>query len=246
MVLLRSKLSKEHCGELVRLKNPSTAVMDVCEKFLILIGKKETSWRSFKSIAKNHLGLVSAITNLSPEQVTEDQLNHLLPVWQQKQVIISRVSHVSKTIRYLVEWMGYCVEYKLKLETLNASKNKLPELERKIKDQMTSIANTNAQLVTAEKRLEEMRIKVEKNTKLEKTNESINHTEDMSIISVKSSQPEPSYPSIINPMHDFPNFGSDHLYGATFASKLADDDFEIKYEGANEIVGCCRTKFFCF
>lgn len=163
----------------------------------------------------------------------------------------TKVAHISKGARILTEWIGFCVEYKLKHETLLASKRKIPDLEDKIKTQMSSIDETNGQLHSVEKKIEDLHQKLVKSTVNIDSLESRINTEDMSIISINSNHiKEDNFSQIFTPrfyqVSQFPNFGSDQLYGDTFVSKVPEEEMEIKYEGPNELVGCCRTRFFCF
>lgn len=41
---------------------------------------------------------------------------------------------------------------------------------------------------------------------------------------------------------EFPNFTSQELYGEVLESELGD----IEVETENELIGCCRSKFFCY
>mmetsp|Transcript_22992 Transcript_22992/g.22729 ORF Transcript_22992/g.22729 Transcript_22992/m.22729 type:complete len:118 (-) Transcript_22992:603-956(-) len=117
---------------------------------------------------------------------------------------------------------------------------------------MAAIAETDSKMQAVQEKIKELKEKLQKSIRIEEDKDRINSS-DMSIISIKSTHMKVESPShvLFSPhfyqKDDFPNFGSAQLYGDIFVSRFGEEgEMEIKYEGENELIGCCRTRFFCF
>ena len=277
------QFTKELCTELGKIKNPTPTLLDIVDKFMLMLDQKDRSWKTFKAITKNYGPLKSLMNGVATELVSQEKMNDLLPVCRNFHEIHTKLQKISRGASLIAEWISYSVEYKLKKETLYDSKKRLLELERRIKQKLAIIAELNAKILTLEETIADKKLCLEA-AKREPT-EDHSSVSDISVISLKSlsysfkaervisvtpirrgtasggllSSPrtfaqvevidEPILtPRFVPQQQEFPDFklGSEELYGEAPVSKKKEEEFEIKYEGANELLGCCRSKFFCF
>lgn len=165
----------------------------------------------------------------------------------------------------------------------------MPELEKKLKNQISKIAEINAQILIIEEQISEVKISIDNPTKEEDENLS-EEIEELSVISMRStnlsvkpqreekivsfaqetfcqdimhrsnytetfSEIPIEYKELQSALIDtprfveskFPNFNlqSEDLYGEE-PKKKAEEQEDIIYESSNELMGCCRSRFFCF
>jgi len=57
----------------------------------------------------------------------------------------------------LCDWITFAVEYKLKKDTLNAAKRRLPELQKRVKEQLLLIQEKHNALANADINIKEMK-----------------------------------------------------------------------------------------
>lgn len=259
--------TKEVASDLVKVVSPTSTLIDIAEKFLLILDQRDRSWKSFKSVVKNFGALKALMTSITADHLTEEQLNELLPVWKNQQTIQSKLLKTSKGGAVLAEWISYCVEYKLKKETLNASVKKVPELERKVRTQMANIAERNVQLMTQEAQLRLVKEKMEGGgsddfgldenlsgislSSLKSTGVAMKSKTDTLVAAIPPLLPmSPGHTQLAQYIkqalgaaetNNFPNFGSEELYN----EEPEQEDFQIEYVDASESCSACRSKFFC-
>lgn len=155
------QFTKEACAELSKVKNPSSVLLDVSEKFMLMLDQRDRSWKTFIAVTRNFGPLKALMSSVSAEHMSEDQLNELLPIWKKQQSLVPKLASICKGAAIIAEWIRYCVEFKLKKETLVASKRKLPDIERRMKTQLAAIADRNGQILTLEERVAEIKLSLE-------------------------------------------------------------------------------------
>lgn len=262
------RFTKDACSELARVKSPSPALLDTCEKFLLILEQHDRSWKSFRAMCHNYNPLKALMNNASPDLFTEEQMSVLLPVWKNQQVIVSKLEKVSKGGVILAEWISACVEYRLRKETLLAAQHKLPDLDRRLKSQLQLIAELNAAILVHEERIQETQAATsatpESTTSLRglhldtslASNASAaanyRHTEDRSVCIAPLPHGKATggvvFQMTPRASHKragvFPNFASGELYRDT--PELVREGPSIELENETELVGCCRSRFLCY
>jgi hypothetical protein len=236
-----------------RISAPNVYVLEVAEKLMRLIGYEQFSWSSFQRLMANFSVLKESMQGVVQEGLSELQVTSLITIWRDRNSLVKEISSSSICISLLVIWMSECVEYNMKKENLRASKSKIPDLQHRIKLQMARVAQKSTDLQNISKQLDHFRGALEQF----ESEESRCVTDDFMSISINSHAPslcDPksiiNSPSLLTPTAkrnnlEFPRFDKENLYQETY-SKNAEDEAEVEFEGANEIMGCCKSKFFCF
>jgi hypothetical protein len=268
------QFTKEVCAELSKVKNPSSVLLDVSEKFMLMLDQRERSWKVFRAVTRNFGPLKSLMSSVSAEHMSEEQLNELLPIWKKQQSLVPKLTSICKGAGVIAEWIRYCVEYKLKKETLVASKRKLPDIERKMKTQLAAIADRNAQILTLEEKVAEIKLDLEsaEEHSMEGEVDDYGNSMEASVMSMKSStltyrreervivstplrkgtasggimsSPRTFEQTKSPQKQEFPNFNleSHDLYRDAPSQK---ESVVIQMDGPADVVGCCRSRFFCF
>mmetsp|Transcript_32145 Transcript_32145/g.55517 ORF Transcript_32145/g.55517 Transcript_32145/m.55517 type:complete len:350 (+) Transcript_32145:392-1441(+) len=274
------QFTKEVCSELSKVKNPSSVLLDVSEKFMLMLDQRDRSWKTFRAVTRNFGPLKSLMSSVSAEHMSEDQLNELLPIWKKQQSLVPKLASICKGAAIIAEWIRYCVEYKLKKETLVASKRKLPDIERRMKAQLAQIADRNAQILTLEERVAETKLSLESGDcqSFDAEAEEYVNSLDASVVSMKTTtltykHEERAIVSTplrkgtasggimtkASPRHTFeviqakpqaekqemPNFNLE-LHELYQEAPVQEEVVTIQIEGPSDVVGCCRSRFFCF
>ena len=238
--------TKEACSELSHLSEPSPTLVDLSDKFMLLLDQQDRSWKTFLAILKNFGPLKALMSSISPDHLSEEQLSALLPVWKNQQTLQAKLAKVARGAVIIAEWISYCVEYKLKKETLNSALKRLPELEKKVRTVMAASATQSASVSSSESKVFEVR------QKMCQAEESAAHFLDLSVSSLRSTaaakvkvdDPTPR-PKVQSPrFQEFPNFLSEELYGETPREK-EEQRFEVDFGESQSVLGCCRSRFFC-
>lgn len=266
------RFTKEVCTDMARIRSPSPALLDVCEKFLFVLDQGDRSWKTFRAICTNYSPLKTLMNSTSPDLLTEEKMNELLPLWKNQQNTIAKLAKVSKGGCVLAEWICSCVEYKLRKETLLAARRKLPDLERKMKTQVQAIAEKNAQILVQEEKIleaqavcdigldseESIRFFPPKSLNISlvsitSTNLSMKHVAEdraVSIVPLRRGTATGGLLSLVSPKgqpKEFPNFTSGELYRETpLPARPREEAARIDIESENEVPGCCRSRFFCY
>lgn len=248
------RFTKEICAEMGKIKSPSSTLLDITEKFLLLLDQRERSWKTFRAITHNYGPLKALMNSLNLDLVTEEQMNALLPVWKHKQSVLAKLDKVSKGGVVIAEWLCCCVEFRLKSETLRGARRKLPDLERKIRAQMQLIAEKNAQIFTCEDKLASAKATLEgrpstpSDVSINSTSLSLILNEDAGIILSPRHEGTATRGLLAQvsprakPNLAFPSFGSPTLYN----DRLQGVEFSIDYSTGDGTKGCCHSRFFCY
>lgn len=210
---------------------PHSEVIALSIKLLVAFDISDTNWANFTALLKDFSRFKSTLNSFNSAQLREDQMSIIVGVWKHSQSISSILEPVSRGANVLMLWLAHNIELKLKLESLAASQRRVPQIERKVKSQASIIGEQRSQIQELEVKHSDQLSKIEAAKALTVYPNSFN-----SISSTLSA------PQEVNPtprfINEFPNFNSEELYIEKEASI-------VELEGA-ELVGCCRSKFFCF
>jgi len=256
------------CGELSKVKSPVPALVEVADKFLGVLEQRECGFKAFQAVCRNYAPLKALMTSVSIDRLSEEQMQTLIPVWKNQQTLLVSLRKQPKGASILAEWLSSCVEYKLRKETLTASLHKLPDLEQKIRIQLQKIAETNAAILVLEEKLLDLRTAITPDSEDEQplksaslslvsvtsTGLSLRQTEDRAIgvVPLQKGTATGGLLAQLSPRSsfsqgkkaDFPNFTSQELYGDALDSERGEEEIDVETE--NELIGCCRSKFFCY
>ena len=123
------QFSKEICKEISKIKKkPNSILLDVSDKFMLILDQKDRSWNTFKAVMKNYTPLKSLMSNVQAQFLSEEQMSELLNIWKNQQSIQYKLKKYCKGVSIIAEWINYSVEYKLKKETLTSVEQKYPEV----------------------------------------------------------------------------------------------------------------------
>jgi len=234
-------LTRELCEELVRVGEPGEELKDLADQFLLLLERKERSWPAFQANFKLFHPLKARMESVSAANLTEDQLTALLPVWKNQHQLQSSLHRTAKGAACIVHWISYCVEFKLKMETLSSAQKAIPDLEYKIKKCVAAIAENMKEISALEAQQTRLQAKIEGEvveTPFSPSDQSQNSLRSTNIHAKSRSDviegsPRPQY-------SDFPNFSSKKLYGETPAQG------EVDFGESSEYCAGCKGKLFCF
>ena len=248
------QITEEECNKTEYILNPNSATLEVAEKFMWLLGYEYFSWSSFQRLMKDSAVVKESMQGVVQEGLTHLQLSELITVWRDREELFREINSISKCVSLLVVWMSECVEYNMKKENLRASKIRIPDLQNRIKQQMFRVSQKSFDLHNISQQLDHFRGALERY----ESEESRLITDDFISISINSHPPslcDPksiiNSPSIMTPTAkrsnlEFPRFDKENLYQETYSKNHDEDEPEVEFEGANEIMGCCKSKFFCF
>ena len=122
------RFTKELCLNLAKIKNPTSVLIDLIEKFMFLLDQKEKTWKAFKATANNFAALKNLMNSFSVETLSEDKLADLLYLSKNYKELEGKMGKISEGAQVLLSWMSATVQFKLKKETLNNSKKRLVEV----------------------------------------------------------------------------------------------------------------------
>ena len=74
------EFSKDLCEEISKIKNPNTTLVNIAEKFLLILQQNDKSWKNFKIITKNFDYLKRLILGINPLELSESIMNDVLPI----------------------------------------------------------------------------------------------------------------------------------------------------------------------
>lgn len=233
------KISKEMCSELRAIPFPSRTLVDVCEKVMLILGQKDQSFNSFKSLTKK-FSLFKNLLNAAQQQDFPENLAYsLMPIWKNQDNIQQKLLYISKCGCLLAKWIYLLIDINLKLDTIKSSQKREPELEKKIRDSKQICKNFENHLASLKEAEEEKRSGVNSNAEFasEEFTQKFTFIEDIEFKSKPQIDENFSFQNFIQ----FPNFQDDKLYDEK-SLKIP----EISIENENEDLGCCKLRFFCF
>lgn len=122
------QFTKEVCAEISKIKKPNSTLLNISDKFMLILDQKDRSWNTFKAVMKNFAPLKSLMSNSQIQVLSEEQMNGLLTVWKNQEGIMYKLKKYCRGVCIITEWIVYSVEYKLKKETLLNVKRYNPEV----------------------------------------------------------------------------------------------------------------------
>ena len=137
-----------------------------------------------------------------------------------------------KTDNILAKFINLCVKSKVIHDKTMGVKRRQYELETKIKTAMGAVKWINDEIKATQGEIQEH------SKNISKIPEIVMNTEELSIITIRSSTRRKK--ALVE---EFPDFMSPELYGETYSSR--EEEVTLKIEGYKDI-GCCTQKFFCF
>ena len=200
------------------------------------------------------------------ESIEDSVINEVLPLWKNQEILRNKIGKCFGG-NLLLDWIGYIVELNLKSEIIVSSQKRIPELKKMIKQQTKTLAGLLSENKKIEGIVDQAKIglnfqdlefedcsEVNYGSKSHIYQKSVNDDRFIFTSTVhrgtasggimqkaaRGTMRKPEASSV------FPNFNSDNLYGELSVYKHSEADEEIIYEGRNEVIGCCRMKFFCF
>ncbi|CAG9332535.1 unnamed protein product [Blepharisma stoltei] len=267
------KFTKEVCHDLSKIKNPNPLISNICEKFMIVLDQQDRSWKAFLRTVKHYNPLKSLMCSVNPEIFSKELIADLMPILKHQQSIQQKLHKTHKSVSVLAEWISYSVEYKIKKDTFASYKKKLPSIEKKLKSQVEIIAEINALILTLEEQIAEAKLSIEQSKLNEEDTEEHKSSFDWSWSTTKinniSSKILDEKTINFAPLHkgtasggilrssflekkklqrEFPDFNlkSEELYVENPKSFSIDKGTNLDLEGASELLGCYRSRFFCF
>mmetsp|Transcript_19686 Transcript_19686/g.36221 ORF Transcript_19686/g.36221 Transcript_19686/m.36221 type:complete len:305 (+) Transcript_19686:2794-3708(+) len=225
-------LTPDLAESLAHQQPPHPEVVSLSFKVLTALDYSETSWHAFTALLIDFNRFKSLLTSYKPEALRDEQLALIVSVWKNSQSLCSALEPLSPAAALLLLWLAHNIEFKLKLEALSLTQRKVPELERKVKSQVSIIGEQRSQVEGLEAKYSDQLNKIES---AKSSAEQKSATESSTNSPPQEVTPTPRFPN------EFPDFSSEELYNEKDTSM-----FTVQMEGAGEIVGCCRSKFFCF
>lgn len=246
------RITKDMCVELRKLQTPSKHLVDVCEKTMLVLDQPEKSFAGFKNLTKNFGYLKDLMSSVQSQHISEQIINEILPIWKNQTMIQAKLMKNSKCVCLLAQWLSHIVEYSLKKETVNSSKKREPELEKKLKALENLVCELAPKINKVQDEISKLKKAIE--CKIEVEHEEL--SENFKIIPEGMLRPK-GFPvhrptasegllgSSMNSIKSmgFPKFNDEDLYEG---NEIQKSEGAISFEGVNEAIGCCRMRFFCF
>ena len=120
---------------------------------------------------------------LNPENLRQDIVEQILPLWKNYIVLSQHLSKVSKGAQYLLDWMTGLLEMKIKSETLKDAKKKFPELQKKFREKIDLIAETNSLIKSLQEKKAQLQQLSQSNNSQILTSQTSNPTRPTMIVS---------------------------------------------------------------
>lgn len=241
-------VTKEVCAELGKLSDPTEDLLDLVDRYMRLLDQRERSWKSFQTLVRSYATLRALMDNISPDHLTDEQLTALLPVWKNQYKIQANLSRFTRGAVCIAQWISHCVEYKLKMETLNTAQKSLPDLEYKIKKCVGAIAEKTAELEILEKNQSKLQAQLEADC------EGQFSPSDQSLNSMRSTAAHPKsrseeLPGIASSLRFMPQPGSrpqefQSFEGEGYVETPGQRRGEVEFGETSEYCGC-KGRLFC-
>lgn len=245
------------CTELRKAPSPSKTIVEICEKTMLVLDQPDKSFSAFRRLSKNFGYFKDLMGSIQGQTLPDYVINEVLPLWKNQTIIQAKVAKTSKCASFLAQWISFIVEYSLKKETVGSSKRKEPEIDKKIKAQRVYIEDLQKEIFLIE---DSIKYLLDLQSKAQERRSENGQEEELS---EKFEVPKDSSRPFGFTMHrgtasggllgssannyrsqSFPDFDNDLLYGDRPVKETK--EHQILYEGRNEVMGCCRMKFFCF
>ncbi|OMJ84285.1 hypothetical protein SteCoe_14631 [Stentor coeruleus] len=260
------QFSKDNILEILKIKNPNTTLVELADKFLLVLQEKERSWHSFKAHIKNFVNLKEIIQQIQPSNLSEEVFISLETIWENQSQIKSKLKKYCEGVMTIADFLIYLAEYRVKKETFEESMEDFAEYKKKTTMTKSKIKEVNGQILSIEEKIVEVKTTI-------KTFSRGRSQDDHSDTSDRSSYSSPvccgkrsiSTNPFINGTASggllyyrknvensdkplLPNFRVSHnesYFESPDINVQEDEGYEIFYENS-ESLGCCKQKFFCF
>lgn len=241
------RITKELCGELRKITNPSRTLVDVCEKIMLILDQTEKTFQNFKTLTKNFSLFKTLMSSKQSQNLSDTLINNILPIWKNQTLVQAKLYKISKGGCLLAKWVNLLVEYNLKTETVNSSKRREPVLDQKIKASNFIVSGIERQMENIKEMLSIKKHDFENRSDMahEEFTARFNFfgnddREDTKKMRKRSILSELS----LNVMSKtaFPNLSDPHLYDENSIKMIGHN---IKYEGKYDDAGCFNIRFFC-
>lgn len=266
------RLTEEQCEGLHSAGTPTSALLEVADKLMLLLGAKDRSWAGFRvkyrqAAAQECERLKEAMKSVDLVKLQEEQLTALLPIWKAHDNIARKLQPFPGAC-LLSDFLSLCVEFKLKSETLATFARKHPALERKLQAQQLANAQLSSQIAFAEEQIPSLQrallssredSEVDERLSPDLTGFSIGSTDlskavvieerTIGIAPFREGTATGGLLKIGSPRHSalpstsFPNFETRDLYRERPPTE--EEEFHIQYEDAGEVSQFCRSRFLC-
>jgi hypothetical protein len=234
-----------------KIENPSLTLIEICEKFMLVLNQPVRTFEGFKKLSKNFGFFKDLMTSVQGLPVSENIINELLPIWKNQAIIQAKLAKTCRCASLMAEWLGFIVEFSLKKETVQSSKRKEPEIEKKLKNLSLALEEDIKEISQINKKIADVKKMIE--CRMEMDKEEI--SDQFGIVPEGGTgfyrtglhRPTASDASGVTGRQvfaEFPNFIDDDLYQEL--EVVSSQENKIIFEGGQDAVGCCRLKFFCF
>lgn len=239
------RITKELCSELRKIPFPSKTLAEICEKLMTILSQQDTSYQGFKALTKNFSYFKTLMSSVQNQALSDTLINEILPIWKNQTIFQAKLYKLSKCGCLLAKWINLLVEFNLKRETIENSKRREPELQKKVRNSGIIIGEIEKQICAIKETLSQKcseeceginEIALEEFTEkfkfiAEAEKENFGQQGLKGVLGINNSEVKVSI--------EFPNFGDDNLYDENHEQI----GHQINYEA--EEPGCCNLKFFC-
>lgn len=261
------QFSKDICIEILKIKNPNTTLVELVDKFLLVLQLKDRSWNTFKSQIKNYDELKERVDKIQGENLSEEAFAILECLWKNHKIMKPKLEKYCQGVKIIAEMLICLAEYRVKKDTLDLSLEEFKGYKKKALMTKSKIKEVNAQILTIEEKISEVKITIcafdrSKMTKDEdldtsdrssytspicsgkrsvSTNPFANGTASGGILHYRKNTEIGNKPLIpgFKVKHDESYFESPKVHAQE------DEVFSIFNDNSMSL-GCCRPKFFCF
>lgn len=244
------KFTKDLCSDFRSIKAPVSAILELVDKFLLIIGIKDRSWQSFRNISKDFHTFKDLMNDAQNSEIPENLINEVLFAWKNQITTKAKLSRITPAASILFEWLTNLIECNIKKEIILTSQKRIPELEKKIKSQ----SNALLELSKEELVIEELQISYGIESERDEGESSItskpysflNEDTDKKNFFQATVERKSLTGVLVGQIQkrEFPDFAAENLYKEVPVDKEVNAGIVI--ETGSERIGCCRLKFFCF
>lgn len=260
------QFSKDSILAILKIKNPNTTLVELADKFLLVIQEKERSWHSFKAHIKNFDELIGLIEKIQASNLSEEVLISLEIIWKNQKQIRSKLKKYCEGVMTIADFVICLAEYRVKKETLEESLEDFTGYKKKTINTKSKIKEVNGQILSIEEKIAEVKATIKtfsrgrsKNDDADtsdrssytspvccvkrsiSTNPFINGTASGGLLYHRKNIEHSGKPLL-------PNFRVNHdesYFESPDVNVQEDEGYEIFYENSVSL-GCCKQKFFCF
>jgi len=149
--------TKEVSLTILKIKKPIPEIIDLADKFMILLEQKEVNWKMFQASVRNYDSLKALMDKFNPENIREENVDLILTLWKNYNTVQPRISKTSRGASILLDWITSCMEYKIKKATLDGIKKSLSDVQSRIKEYQNNISEKKSLVATLEEKAKELK-----------------------------------------------------------------------------------------